>query len=95
MTTHWSHQSENVTRAFDLIAQHHWGQKLRESGPTSVSPFVAVEGSFARSAFSPSLGAIRIRHAREDDAAFSSATETGFEKVDERQANFAQFNRRD
>ena len=95
MTTHRPHQSENVFGALNLVAQHHRRQKLRECRPARVRPFVAIKRTFTRSALSPTLGAIRIHHAREDDAAFSSATETGFEKVDERQANFAQFNRLD
>src|SRR6185503_19885282 len=95
MTTHRSYQTKNVFGALNLVAQRHWRQKLRERRPARVSLFVAIKRSFTRRALSPSLCAVRIRNAREEDAAFGSATETGFEEVDERQANFAQINRRD
>jgi hypothetical protein len=95
MTTHRPHKTKNVTGALDLVIQHHRREKFRKRRPARVSPFVAVKRPFAGSAFSPPLGPIRIGNTREDDAPFSSATETGFEKVNERQANFAQFNRLD
>src|ERR1700752_294913 len=73
MTTHGPHQSKNLTGTFDLIAQNHRREKLGECRPAGVSPFVAIKRTFARGALSPSLGAVRIRNACEDDAAFSSA----------------------
>src|ERR1044072_8309602 len=95
MATHRPHETEDLTRALDFVVQHHRGQKLRQRRPAGVSPFVAIKRPFASGAFAPTLGAILVGNTREDDPAFSSSTETGFEKVDERQANFAQFNRLD
>ena len=66
-----------------------------QRGPGCVGPFVTIERSFTGGAFAPTFGAVRVSHARQNDAPFSGAAEAGFEKVNEGQADFAQFDRLD
>src|ERR1051326_3292829 len=87
ISTHCAHQFEYLSCALDLLTEKHWAEKFSQGRPRCFCPFFAVKRPLAARAFAPAFGAVRVRYAREDDAAFSSATETGFEKVDERQAN--------
>src|SRR6185369_9408558 len=63
--------------------------------PGRFGPLVAIKRPLPGRAFSPTFRAVGIDNAREDNASLSGATETCFEKVNERQAYFAQFNRLD
>ena len=93
VTTYRLHQFEHLRGTLDLLSDNHRAEKLRQRRPGGVRPFLAVKRAFAAGALAPAFAAVGTRHAREDDAAFSGATEAGFEKVNERQANLAQFNR--
>src|SRR5215213_3076843 len=93
MPAHGLHEVEHMSRALDLFTQHHRSQKLRQRRPRSFRPFVAVERSFPSRTFTPPLDAVSVSDTCEDNAPFSSSTKTCFEKMDERQANLAQFNR--
>ena len=61
--------------------------------PRGVGPLIAVEGAFASRAFAPAFGAVVVGNSGQNDAPFSCTAETGFEEVDEGQADLAQFNR--
>src|SRR4051794_22941891 len=93
MPAHGIHQLEHMSRALDLFTQHHRSKKLDQRRPRSLRPLVAVERSFTGRTLPPSFSAILVRDTCEDNAPFSSPTKACFEKVDERQANLAQFNR--
>ncbi len=95
MTAHQFHQGKRVCRALDPFADDHRREKFAQRCPAGIRPLVAIKRSFSGRALAPPLGAVGIDNAREDNASLSGATETCFEKVDERQAYFAQFNRLD
>src|SRR6185369_8851480 len=95
VTAHRFHQLKYLCGAFDFRAENHRREKVSQRRPGAVRPLVAVKRALAAGAFSPTFGAVSVRQTREDNAAFSGATEAGFEKVNERQANFAQFDRLD
>jgi hypothetical protein len=95
MTAHRPHQGKRISSAFKVLREHHRRQKFTQRGPAGLGPFIAVERSFAGGAFAPSLGAIAVSYAGEDNTPFSGSTEAGFEKMYEGQAYFAQFDRLD
>src|SRR6185369_7912513 len=93
MPAHGLHQVEYMSRALNLFTQHHRTEKLGQRRPRSVRPLVAIERPFTSRTLAPPLRAIRVSDTCENDAPFSGPTKACFEKVDERQANLAQFNR--
>src|SRR6185503_10374191 len=95
MTAHRLQQFECASGIFKLFAQHHRTEKFGQRRPGGFRPFVAIKRTFSGSALAPAFGAIGIDDTRQNDAPFSRATKACFEKVDERQANFAQFDRLD
>src|SRR5689334_16608323 len=95
MTAYRPEQFEYLSRALNLFVQHHRTKKLRQRRPRSVRPLAAIKRSLTGRALTPPLGAVGISDSRQNDAPLSSTTKASFEKVDERQANLAQFNRLD
>src|SRR5689334_3678371 len=95
MPTHGPHQVECLSRAVKLAAQHHRREKLNQRRPRGVGPFITIKWSLTRRALAPSFATVRIRDTRQNDAPFSCPTKTCFEKMNEGQANLAQFNRLD
>src|SRR5689334_5748008 len=95
MPTHRVHQFECMSRALKLFAQHHRPEKLRQRRPRSFRPFIAIERLLTRRTLTPPFPTVRISDTRQNDAPFSGPTKTCFEKMYERQANLAQFNRLD
>lgn len=66
-----------------------------QRGPRCFSPFIAVKRTFAGGAFTPAFDTVGVNQASQQNASLSCATEACFKKVNERQADFAQFNRLD
>jgi len=95
MPTHRPHQVEYLSRTFYFFTQHHWAKKLRQGRPRSFRPLVAIKRPFSGRTLAPPFTAVRIGDTRQDDATLSSSTKTCLKKVNERQANLAQFNRLD
>src|SRR5688572_17930735 len=95
MTAHRSHQGKSACRTLDLFAQYHRREKLTQSGPRSICPFVAIKRTLACRTLAPTLSTVGISHAGQNNTSLSSTTEACFEEVDERQADFAQFDRLD
>src|SRR6185369_16686873 len=93
MPAHGLHQLEHMSRALKLLAQHHRTEKLDQRRPRSFRPFVAIERPFTSRTLTPPFATISVSDTCEDNAPFSGTTKACFEKVDERQANLAQFNR--
>src|SRR6186997_1810624 len=75
VTTHRLHQLEYLCRTFHSLSENHRREKVSQRTPGAVRPFVAVKRSLAAGAFSPTFGAVRVRDTRENNAAFSGATE--------------------
>ncbi len=90
---HGFHQLEHMSRALDLFLQHHRTKKLDQRRPRSFRPLVAIKRAFTSRTLPPPCRAVRVSDTCEDNAPFSSPTKACFEKMDERQANLAQFNR--
>ena len=95
MTAHRPHQCERVRRLSISLPTTIGARNSRQSRPGRFGPLIAVKRTFAGSALSPTFSTVSISHARQHNASFSSTTEACFEEVNERQADFAQFNRLD
>ena len=80
-------------RTVHLLAYDHGREKLSQRGPGSLGPLVAVERSFTGSAFAPAFSAVFIDDTHKHNAPLGGAAKTGFKKMNERQTDFAQFDR--
>src|ERR1044072_6598618 len=76
MPAHGLHQLEHMSRALDLFMQHHRSKKLDQRRPRSFRPLVAIKRLFPGRTLAPTLGAVLVSDACEDDAPFSSPTKT-------------------
>src|SRR5215510_5122144 len=93
MTTHSFHQRKDVGSNLVVFAQDHRSQVAKHCGPRCLDPLVAVERPLTSGTFSPSFSSIRVNDAHQHNSSFSSAAKTGFKKVNQGQANLAQFDR--
>src|SRR2546426_12493271 len=93
MSAHSIHQIVNARGPVAFATDRHRREKPLQCCPRGLRPFLAVEGSFAGGALAPTFHPVAIDNARQNNATFSGAAETGFEKVDEWQANLTEFNR--
>jgi hypothetical protein len=84
-----------LRRIFDSFPDNHGREKLLHGCPGTFGPLRTVEGSFTGRAFSPAFRTVFVDSASEHNSPFSGASKTGFEEVDERQTNLAQFDRLD
>jgi hypothetical protein len=77
-----------------LLPNNHWREKFFQGSPGGFRPLFTVERALARSALAPSFGTVFVYHARQDDPTFSRTAETCLEKMNERQTNLSQLNRK-
>src|SRR6476469_1866076 len=91
MTTDSLHHIVNARRAFNLVPDYHRPEKLFERRPTRLRPLVRIERSFTAGTLAPTFRAVPVDDARQNDPPLSRTPKTGFEKMNQRQANFAQF----
>src|SRR6185369_11344545 len=90
MATHSLHQIVNARGAFNFTDRHR-RQILRERRPRWISPLIGIERPFTASALTPTLRAITVGDPSQNNPTLSRATKTRFEEMNQRQANFAQF----
>src|SRR5205085_11584198 len=92
IAAHGLHQREDSGRTLDNMPQHHRRKIGLQSAPRALGPLLAIERSFARSAFAPALCAVRIQDAHEHNAPLDGAPKAGLEEMNQGQTYLAQFN---
>ena len=89
MAAHSFHQVVSRARILDLLADDQRREKVFERGPGSFGPFFRIKGTLASRTFTPAVRAVAIDDACEYDPSLSRASKTGFEEMNQRQANLS------
>src|SRR5258705_5164317 len=81
MTAHGLHQFPGLRGGVDFFADAHGSEKRLDCRPCRFGPLVRIKRAFSGSALAPTLSAVDIGYANQQDAPLSSTSEAGFEEL--------------
>src|SRR6185369_12451181 len=77
MTAHGLHQFPGLRGGVDFFADAHGSEKRLDCRPRRFDPLVRIKRAFSGSALAPTLSAVDIGYANQQDAPLSGASEAG------------------
>jgi hypothetical protein len=81
MPPHSFHQFPGLRGGVDFFADAHGSKERLDCRPSRFDPLVTIKRTFSGSALPPTLSALVVGYANQQDAPLSGASEAGLEEV--------------